>query len=179
MLHFRSNFLAIALLLACGLVQAQSTHDACFLQAGNKYNLDHLLLKAIGITESSLRTNAINVNTNKSEDYGIMQINSTWLPQLKTWGITKETLLTDACTNIHVGAWVLAQNVQQLGTTWNAVGAYNAGAHESRKSLRQGYVQKVWRNHARLVVLEAKQEGQQEAQNIVPSAPPVIRLRTI
>lgn len=151
MLHslFKTGSLFLACL--CGLSHAQSTHDECFQKAGTKYQLDHRLLKAIGLTESSLRTNAHNVdNANKSEDFGIMQINSIWLPQLKKWGITKETLLTDACTNIHVGAWVLAQNVRRLGTTWNAVGAYNASSTHKR----QGYVDKVWRNYARLVALE-------------------------
>lgn len=55
-----------------------------------------------------------------------MQINSSWLPKLRQWGIDEAALLTDACTNLMVGAWVLADNIQRLGYNWKAIGAYNA-----------------------------------------------------
>ncbi|MFC0022236.1 transglycosylase SLT domain-containing protein [Neisseria gonorrhoeae] len=30
------------------------------------------------------------------------------------------------CTNVHIGAWILANSYRQHGKSWEAVGAYNA-----------------------------------------------------
>ena len=70
-----------------------------------------------------------------------MQINSAWLPELAKHGIS-ERHLWEPCTNIHVGAWVLAQKVKKLGMTWDAVGAYNATTPAKRKR----YAWKVYAN---------------------------------
>ena len=59
-----------------------------------------------------------------SRDIGLMQHNSSWLPTLAGHGIAEHNLF-DACTSIHVGAWILAGNVSRLGYTWEAVGAYD------------------------------------------------------
>lgn len=72
-----------------------------------------------------------------------MQINSVWLPELAKHGISARQLW-DPCTNIHVGAWVLAQKVRKLGMTWDAVGAYNATTRAKRIS----YAWKVYANLA-------------------------------
>ena len=45
-------------------------------------------------------------------------------------------------TNIEVGAWVLAHNIQTYGWNWNAVGAYNAKSPHKREI----YIKKVARN---------------------------------
>jgi hypothetical protein len=56
-----------------------------------------------------------------------MQINTDWLPKLRPFGIT-EHRLREECVSIHVGAWILANNMQQHGgLSWTAVGAYNVG----------------------------------------------------
>ena len=56
----------------------------CWDKAAGTYKLDPWLLMAIAKTESSFNPNAVNAaNKNKSVDYGMMQINSFWLPTLK------------------------------------------------------------------------------------------------
>ena len=114
---------------------------ACWDDAARRYNVSGDLLYAIARTESGLNPQAIGRNTNGSRDIGLMQINSAWLPTLASHGIGERDLY-EPCTNIHVGAWILAGNVNRLGYTWEAVGAYNA-ANPVR---RRAYADKVRRH---------------------------------
>ena len=125
----------VALALFCSHVQA------CWDQAATRYGINPHLLVAIAKTESGLNPSAINRNKNGSYDLGLMQINSLWFPTLRRYGIDEQQLL-EPCTSIHVGAWILAQNMRRLGNTWEAVGAYNA----SRSDLRMKYALKVYKN---------------------------------
>jgi soluble lytic murein transglycosylase-like protein len=127
--------LAAIALFACG-----SAH-ACWEQAGAAYSVNPYLLYAIARTESGLNPAALNRNKDGSYDVGLMQINSRWLPTLRRYGITEQQLF-DPCTSIHVGAWVLAQNIRRMGNSWEAVGAYNARDPERR--IR--YALKVYKN---------------------------------
>lgn len=130
------SILAVALGLACG-----SAHAFCFAEAAARYRVDESLLVAIAKTESGLRGNALHVNEDGSEDIGLMQINSGWLPKLQRHGIDRAKLL-DPCVNANIGAWILAENFVQHGRTWKAVGAYNARS----ESKQQIYIKKVWGN---------------------------------
>ncbi|GAA4023173.1 lytic transglycosylase domain-containing protein [Actimicrobium antarcticum] len=114
---------------------------ACWHEAAQRYNVNPAMLVAIARTESSLNPNAINRNRNGSYDLGLMQINSRWFPLLRQYGIGEQQL-RDPCTSIHVGAWILSQNMQRLGNSWEAVGAYNS----SQPMQRALYAQRVYRN---------------------------------
>ena len=108
--------------------------QACWQDAAARYGVDARLLYAIAQQESSLKAQAINRShaaRTGSVDIGLMQINSRWLPVLGRHGI-RETDLLDPCTNLQVGAWILAQSFRRYGATWDAVGAYHAGCTELR-----------------------------------------------
>jgi soluble lytic murein transglycosylase-like protein len=118
-------------------------YDKCFTSASLHFGIEKRLLVAIAKTESSLDPNAMGPkNKNGSYDMGMMQINSWWLSKLSKYGIAVKDLM-GACTNIHVGAWILAQNISTHGATWKAVGAYNA----STTSKQVIYVSRVKRNY--------------------------------
>ena len=129
-------------LLAASLAHLPAA-TACWDQAAQRYQVNAELLYAIAQTESGLNPQAVGRNRNGSRDIGLMQINSAWLPRLQAHGIAERDLY-DPCTSIYVGAWILAGNVQRLGYTWEAVGAYNA----THPAFRQAYATQVYRRLA-------------------------------
>jgi len=132
----------VRLSVALAFAAAFPAH-ACWDDAATRYQVSSALLYAIARTESGLNPQAIGRNGNGSRDIGLMQINSAWLPTLASHGIGERDLF-EPCTNIHVGAWILAGNVSRLGYTWEAVGAYNA----TSPALRRSYIEKVRRHLA-------------------------------
>jgi len=127
----RRGTVQIGLALACLLVSPACRAD-CFDDAAAFHHVNPLILRAIALVESRGNSNAINKNSNGSYDLGMMQINSIHLPELARYGLDRKDLL-DACKNVYTGAWILRQNMDRYGNTWNAIGAYNASTPEYRR----------------------------------------------
>ena len=117
--------------------------DACLHSAARKYAVSYELLRAIAEQESRFNAAAIGgTNANGSRDHGLMQINDAWLPQLARFNIQLADLYRP-CVNAEVGAWILAQNIRDLGLTWNAVGAYNAASPGKRQAYASAIYQRL------------------------------------
>ncbi|AOJ31192.1 transglycosylase SLT domain-containing protein [Burkholderia metallica] len=185
-IHRATLKIASAIALSCtlaGVARADCLDDAAAFQ-----HVSVSLMRGIAQVESGMNPNAINTNTNGTVDIGLMQINSTWLPTLAREGITRESLF-DACTNAYVGAWILSQNIRQLGPNWNAIGAYNSASPDKRLA----YARKVYdairtmpdSPDTPMPILPPSFTPPQQAQTYNPfaslsvSAPPVTRARTI
>ncbi|WP_321853348.1 lytic transglycosylase domain-containing protein [Paraburkholderia tropica] len=121
--------ISTAAALAC--VVPFAAQADCLDDAAAYRHINAQLVRAIAKQESGMRADAVNVNRNGTEDIGLMQINSSWLPKLARYGIRREHLF-NACVNAYVGTWILASNIRQFGPTWKAVGAYNSptSAHQ-------------------------------------------------
>lgn len=102
-------------LLAC---LALPVRAECWHDAARAYGLNPLELGAIACVESRLDAHAMSPVGAR----GVMQV----MPSnARAVGMDPD-LLWDACTNIYMGAFVLAQMKARYGDTWEAVGAYNA-----------------------------------------------------
>lgn len=127
-------------------------NTGCYVQAGERYNIDPVLLYSIAEQESSHNAFAVNnKNKNKTVDRGTMQVNSVWLPVLNRDYGTVASDLFDPCYNIHVGSWILLKAFQKLGYGWQAVGAYNVGYANTphKERLRVAYAQKIYAKYAK------------------------------
>jgi len=119
----------------------------CFYRAAELYGVNPYLLMAIALVESRMNPSALGRNKNGSYDLGIMQINTSWIPYLRKYGIDINHVW-DPCYNIHLGAMVLKHCMLTHGNTWKAVDCYNKGHKGARKS--SIYVWKVYRTLERI-----------------------------
>lgn len=151
---FLISFLLLPFLSYAESVTPQQNFKSCFIQASERFSIDHRLLIAIVEVESSMNPKAIGLNKRGgkvvSEDVGLMQINSSWFPTLSSMGITRNDLLENPCQNIYVGAWILAKNISSNGVNWESVGAYNAGFKNANAPFRLKYAKKVYAKYLAL-----------------------------
>lgn len=151
--------------VAAGMV-APSIGLACWADAERLYGVSSHLLYAVARAESNLRADALNL-THRARtgtyDIGLMQINSSHLPKLASLGISESDLL-EPCTNIKVGAWLLADSFARRGVSWDAVGAYNASCTQLKgddcAAARSRY---AWRVYRRLPGEQDKSRSKQAA----------------
>ena len=115
--------------------------DQCYKDAGEYYEIDYLLLKAIAQTESGQNPNAVNcANRNGTCDYGIMQVNSVHFSMLKKSGIPTDKLL-DKNVNIYMGAMVLKGCIGKYGFTSKTLNCYNG------RIIGNDYYRRVLKNY--------------------------------
>ncbi|MBP8285258.1 MAG: lytic transglycosylase domain-containing protein [Rhodoferax sp.] len=120
---------------------------SCWERAAATYAMDPLLLKAIGWQESRGWSQAVGPKLAQGNvALGVMQINTVHLPRLAQFGMTRQDLF-DACVNQTVGAWVLADCIAQMGSTWKAVGCYYAGPRSTNLAKQAQYVSEVRKHY--------------------------------
>lgn len=125
----------------------------CFSEAAAMYGVEERDLRAIAKVESSLVAGAVNGShqkQTKSRDLGLMQVNTRWIwrEPLKSLGYSEASLM-DPCTNVKVGAWILAHLFRTHADYWDAIGAYNAACTQLKGDAcvqaRRIYAWKVYR----------------------------------
>jgi soluble lytic murein transglycosylase-like protein len=116
----------------------------CFDQAGEMYQINPALIRAIAQVESDFNPSAVNHNPNNSYDTGLMQINSRWKKQLgNRW-----QHLSDPCYNVLAGTWILRQCMDRYGYAWDAVACYHTGkglsdSSEKKQARAKRYVRRI------------------------------------
>jgi soluble lytic murein transglycosylase-like protein len=124
----------------------------CIETAARHYSLPVALLRAVRTQEGG-SVGFWRVNVDGSIDYGVMQINSRWLPLLAPRGYTATALTYNACMNITAGAWILAHALADhhawnctntsADAYWRAIGEY----HSHTSALNRRYAEQVWRRY--------------------------------
>lgn len=163
----------VSLLGVVALLFLPVVANACWDQAGQRYGVSPRLLYAMARVESGLDPRAVNrshLQRTGSYDIGLLQINSSNLPALARYGISERDLY-DPCTNIQVGAWLLAQKFAQHGVSWEGVGAYNAACSQLKgEACRAARSRYAWSVYKRLPELRQAAPSV-EHRPVNPSAP--------
>lgn len=82
-------------------------------------------------------------NKNGTYDFGVMQINSSWLTRIAIYHYTREDIQYDACKNVMVGTWILGRNIAAGKDLWRGVGNYHSHTprfnHKYQIDIRASY----------------------------------------
>lgn len=121
---------------------------ACLLSAANMQKLPPQALMTILSVEGG-RVGQISKNTNGTADLGPMQINDgVWVPVIADLHFQGDrkcayTMLRDnGCYNVHVGAWILRQAVQDAGgDVMKGVGWYHSRTPKHTKRYQKLFVE--------------------------------------
>lgn len=131
----------------------------CFDAAAVYQNVNPTTLRGIAVVESQNNPKALNRNKNGSVDFGLMQVNSIHLTELKRYGVHKRDLM-NSCKNIYVAAWLLRRSMNRYGNTWKAVGGY----HSNTPGEREQYALKVQK--AVRVIIASRQQSVRVAERL-------------
>jgi hypothetical protein len=126
----------------------------CMALVASLYNLPPRVLPAIQAVEGGIVT-TVHRNTDGTEDLGMMQINTRWLPFLSRYTrspeiTVRENLLGRGCYNIAAAGLIMRIYLDEThGDLMRAIGNY----HSHTLSLNQAYRAKVMQSAARLFTL--------------------------
>ncbi|MGB2552769.1 lytic transglycosylase domain-containing protein [Campylobacter sp. MOP51] len=122
-------------------------YDKEFKKASKEYNIPLVLLKSIALTENSKMTpQTTGYNTNKTTDYGLMQINSIWL---KAFNLSEDDIV-DPQTNINIAAKILRDIINKHGYSWDSVGRY----HSATKDKKAKWTKKVKKSMSAILKMD-------------------------
>ena len=129
---------------------------ACMALVAQLYTLPPRVLPSIQAVEGGA-PGVVHVNTDGSEDLGIMQVNTLWIPRLVAYtrlgaAEVRDRLLNRPCFNIAAAGLVMRTYLDETGQDlMQAVGDY----HSHTPMLNRAYQAKVLRSATNLFVRRA------------------------
>ncbi len=124
----------------------------CMVLAASFYGLPPRVLPSIQAVEGGA-PNVVHYDSNGTEDLGVMQVNTLWVPALArvtrlTADGVRTRLLFDACFNIAAAAAILHTYLKETHDLMRAIGDY----HSHTPGLNQSYQLQVVAAARRLFV---------------------------
>ena len=133
----RKHLIHLSLILLWSLPSAaapianeeQAEVRACMQTASEIVGVPRIALELIYRMEGGRRGQSV-MNKNGTVDMGPMQINSWWMRKLSEAGFTQAEIRDDICTNVHVSAWILKQEVKRSSDLAEAIARYHSPTPE-------------------------------------------------
>lgn len=110
----------------------------CINHAAIVYHVPIAVILSVIKKENGRNGDAIKNNKNGTIDYGVMQINSIWLPKIAAYGYTKHDMQYDACKNVLVGTWILSRGIAEGKNIWSGIGNYHSHTPDRNRAYRNG-----------------------------------------
>ncbi len=122
---------------------------ACMALVASLYSLPPRVLPSIHGVEGG-QPGVVHVNTDGSEDYGVMQVNSRWLPPLSRYThlpaeVVRQRLIEYPCFNIAAAGLILRTYLNEAhGDLMQAVGDYHSHTKLLNRSYQALVIQSAW-----------------------------------
>lgn len=102
---------------------------ACINHAAELYHVPTPIILAVMKNENG-KNGLAKRNKNGTYDYGVMQINSIWLPRIAPYGYSKNDIQFNACKNVEVGTWLIAKGITTGKSLWSGVANYHSHTYQ-------------------------------------------------
>jgi Transglycosylase SLT domain len=122
---------------------------ACMALVASLYSLPPRVLPSIHGVEGG-QPGVVHANTDGSEDYGVMQVNSRWLPALSRYTrqpaeAVRQQLIGRPCFNIAAAGLILRTYLNEAhGDLMQAVGDYHSHTPLLNRTYQTEVMQSAW-----------------------------------
>jgi hypothetical protein len=141
----------------------QQERIECSIQAANHYHIPPLVLLAVAEQEGGKPGQKVR-NSNGTYDYGVMQINTVSLADVRRFGINENHVLAKGCYPYYLAAWRLAGHLQNdLGDIWQRAANYHSRTPTYNRIYRLNLIRRAAKIASRL---EAKQAAPEFTTNL-------------
>ena len=86
----------------------------CSVEAAERYNLLPDLVFAVALTEGG-EPGLMVRNKNGTFDLGLLQFNTSYLKELRPYGVTDQAVQSRTCYPFHLAAWRIRQHLNESG----------------------------------------------------------------
>lgn len=121
----------------------QQERIVCSISAAAKYEVPTNIVLAVAEKEGGKPGQRVK-NSNGSQDVGVMQFNTTYLKDLKKYGITAEDVAGSGCYPYDLAAWRLRGHIRHdSGDLWTKAANYHSRTPKYNAIYRSDLIKKA------------------------------------